>query len=107
MSDEKTQEQVYEEQIRPLMSQIKGVCQEHGIPWVASFQVAGERGKMDILTCIDGQLTDEGSSTRALYRAALALNSDEIESRALVELLNMNAVLRGLLQAEPETEIEA
>jgi hypothetical protein len=31
-------EQVYDEQINPLMAQIIAICKEHGLPMVASFQ---------------------------------------------------------------------
>lgn len=30
---------VYDEQVAPLMSQIISICQEHGLPFFASFQI--------------------------------------------------------------------
>ncbi|KWI50698.1 hypothetical protein WT72_24320 [Burkholderia pseudomultivorans] len=37
-----TKEQIYDEQISPLMAQIIAVCKEHKIPVVASFFTPGE-----------------------------------------------------------------
>lgn len=37
-----TKEQIYDEQISPLMTQIIAVCKEHGIPIVASFFTPGD-----------------------------------------------------------------
>lgn len=34
-----TKEQIYDEQIEPLMGQIINVCQQHGIAMVASFHI--------------------------------------------------------------------
>ncbi|MBZ5795945.1 hypothetical protein K8353_38090 [Burkholderia contaminans] len=36
-----TKEQIYDEQISPLMTQIIAICKEHGIPIVASFFTPG------------------------------------------------------------------
>jgi hypothetical protein len=35
-------EQVYDEQINPLMAQIIAICKEHGLPMIASFQYEPE-----------------------------------------------------------------
>ncbi|WP_175663087.1 hypothetical protein [Burkholderia ambifaria] len=37
-----TKEQVYDEQISPLMAQIIAICKEHAIPIVASFFTPGD-----------------------------------------------------------------
>jgi len=37
-----TKEQIYDEQISPLMAQIIAICKEHGIPIVASFFTPGD-----------------------------------------------------------------
>lgn len=37
-----TKEQIYDEQISPLMTQIIAICKEHGIPVVASFFTPGD-----------------------------------------------------------------
>ncbi|KVC49876.1 hypothetical protein WS58_06300 [Burkholderia pseudomultivorans] len=37
-----TKEQIYDEQISPLMAQIIAICKEHKIPVVASFFTPGE-----------------------------------------------------------------
>ena len=37
-----TKEQIYDEQISPLMTQIIAICKEHGIPIVASFFTPGD-----------------------------------------------------------------
>lgn len=34
-----TNEQIYDEQVNPLMQQIIAICKEHGIPMMASFQL--------------------------------------------------------------------
>ncbi|KVF22912.1 hypothetical protein [Burkholderia cepacia] len=38
----RTKEQIYDEQISPLMAQIIAICKEHGIPIVASFFTPGD-----------------------------------------------------------------
>ncbi|WP_175810615.1 hypothetical protein [Burkholderia cepacia] len=37
-----TKEQIYDEKISPLMTQIIAICKEHGIPIVASFFTPGD-----------------------------------------------------------------
>jgi hypothetical protein len=48
MSDtRKTKEQIYDEQVNPLMAQVIKICQEVGIPFVTSFQLTTDEEDED------------------------------------------------------------
>lgn len=49
-------EHIYDEQIAPLMTQIIAICQEHGIPMIASFAYRCDaQGEYDLCTsCLPG-----------------------------------------------------
>ena len=42
-----TKEDIYDEQISPLMVQIISICKEHDIPLVADFQIDNDRSTVD------------------------------------------------------------
>ena len=53
MSDEtKTKEEIYDEQINPLMAQILTICKEHKIPFACAFEYAPERIVASVCTGI-------------------------------------------------------
>lgn len=61
-------EQIYDEQINPLMAQIIALCKEHNIPFLASFQLTSED---DPLMCTSYWFPD--GTTERLKEAANAI----------------------------------
>jgi len=72
-----TKEDVYDEQISPLMSQIIAICKEHRIPLVAQFNYAdepdGEGYKFCTTVLSAGALDrDDGGQSARMARASRA-----------------------------------
>lgn len=68
--EEDTREQMYDEQINPLMARIITICKEHNIPFVASFQLSADNEDDGPLYCTSCSLPD-GSSDRMKEAADL------------------------------------
>lgn len=60
-----TKEDVYDERIAPLMSQIISVCKEHKIAMLATFSLDVSEG----LQCTTALLTDDFEPTREMVEA--------------------------------------
>lgn len=61
-------EQIYDEQIHPLMAQVVAICQQHGIAFVANFAVPNDEDEsVQALT----HLPDETGSFPASHIAAV------------------------------------
>ena len=67
-------EAVHDAQIAPLMAQVVTLCQEHGIPMVASFALAVDvdLDPNDFLCCTSAVLEDP-ARTPPIFRRALAI----------------------------------
>lgn len=71
-------EEIYDEQISPLMQKIIGVCREHGIALIASFNIAhdgeGPNGEdCSRLTCTSHLPDGEGAFDERFSKAAVAI----------------------------------
>lgn len=71
-------EEIYDEQISPLMQNIIGVCREHGIAMIASFNIAhdgeGPNGEdCSRLTCTSHLSDGEGTFDERFSKAAVAI----------------------------------
>jgi len=69
-----SKEDVYDEQINPLMARIIAICQEHHIAMVASFHVPNEED--DDLMCTTALLDDPFPQRGDLIRALRHLGPD-------------------------------
>lgn len=58
MSEDQTREQIYDEQIAPLVAQFIEICQKHDIPVLASFQLAVETEIEGPLVCTTALLPE-------------------------------------------------
>jgi len=65
--DMRTKEQVYDEEINPLMARIIEICKEHKMAFVASFHCPGEDN--DDLFCSSSLLGGEYPTPRNLLNA--------------------------------------
>lgn len=61
------QEQVYDEQIAPLMAQIIGICREHSIPFLASFNYARRGGENMLCTSSHADTHDMPENMKAAF----------------------------------------
>ncbi|MFV3337887.1 hypothetical protein ACNFB1_11965 [Pseudomonas sp. NY15349] len=71
-------EEIYDEQISPLMQNIIGVCREHGIAMIASFNIAhdgeGPNGEdCSRLTCTSHLPDAEGAFDERFSKAAVVI----------------------------------
>lgn len=71
-------ENIYDEKISPLMQSIIGICSEHGIAMIASFNIAhdgeGPNGEdCSRLTCTSHLPDGEGSFDERFSKAAVAI----------------------------------
>jgi hypothetical protein len=55
----KDNEQVYDEQINPLMAQIIEICKREGIPFLLAFQLTGDWDERGPMICTSSILGDE------------------------------------------------
>lgn len=69
-------EDVYDNQISPLMTEIIRICKEHDIPMVASFQYNDDRPDGEAMLCTTVILNQKDAATPALHDAAAALRRD-------------------------------
>jgi hypothetical protein len=67
----KTREQIHDELISPLVSQIIGICKKHKIPMLANFNLASEDDEG--LQCTTHVFGDDWESTEAMRKAAALL----------------------------------
>lgn len=63
----KTKEDIYDEQISPLMHQIITICQKHEIPMVMSFHIPNDLD--DDLSCTTGILNNDWGTPQSFYGA--------------------------------------
>lgn len=66
-------EEIYDNQISPLMTQIIRICKEHDIPMVASFQYNDDRPDGDAQLCTTVILNQQNEAAPALHQCARAL----------------------------------
>ena len=69
MSNTPNKEQVYDEQIHPLIGQILTICQAHGIACIASFAIPTEEEPDLVCTSM---LTDENDESGPGHQRALS-----------------------------------
>lgn len=60
---ESLKEQIYDEQINPLMDKILRICREHKIAFIADFALGGD------LKCTSAMLSDDHEPTQAQLQA--------------------------------------
>jgi hypothetical protein len=58
MSD-RTKEEIYDEEVSPLMSKIIGICKENKIAMLATFSIPDEEGEKNDLLCTTSLLAEE------------------------------------------------
>ena len=75
-----TKEQIYDEQIYPLMDQIVGICQERGIAMFASFAIPNDDKKH--LKCTTHLPDGNGEFDRLFVRAAISVKLPGIHMTA-------------------------
>ena len=69
-----TKEEIYDDQINPLMARIINVCKEHNIPFIASFQLTGEDTE-EVIFCNSSLLPDGSSAVLSKLAKILQRNT--------------------------------
>ena len=69
-------EQVYDDQINPLMAQIIAICKEHKIAFIANFRLDED------LACTSADLRDSHQPSNAQLRALAILNPQSVFAMA-------------------------
>lgn len=88
----KTKEEIYDEQINPLMAKIIEICREYKIAHVCSFSLDHESG----LCCTTCQTKDEFEPPEKFLEAVRILYSDDLQSRLIMTVRDNNGDLKSI-----------
>jgi hypothetical protein len=83
-----TREEVYDEKIAPLMTQIIEACNEHHIPMIADFDLSDE--DQDGLRCTSSILPDEWEPPKEMIEAYHILKPKPLQFYSFITRTNPN-----------------